>query len=46
MFDRVFFHFLYAFVAIITVAFAVLLVAGYHQGQTPPNPVDNLAVPQ
>ncbi len=46
MFDKTFFHFLYAFVAIIAVAFGVLIWTGYQQGEIAPSPVDNVAVPQ
>ena len=43
MFDKTFYHFFFAFVAIIAVAFGVLIVTGL---QTPPSPVDNVALPQ
>ncbi len=46
MFDKTFFHFLFGFVAIIGLGFAVLIAAGYEKGQTPPSPVDNVAQPQ
>lgn len=46
MFDKTFYHFFFGFVAIIFVAFTILLVAGYKDKQNSPSPVDNLAQPQ
>lgn len=46
MFDQTFFRFFFGFVAIIGLAFGVLIFTGYKQGQTPPSPIDNLAQPQ
>ncbi len=43
MFDKTFYHFFFGFVAIIGLAFGVLIWTGF---QTPPDPIDNLAVPQ
>jgi len=43
MFDKTFYHFFFAFVAIIGVAFGVLIWSGM---QTPPSPIDNVAQPQ
>jgi len=42
MFNKTFYHFFFAFVAIIGLAFAVLLITGAQQ----PSPVDNVALPQ
>ncbi len=46
MFNNSFYHFFFGFVAIIGIAFVVLLVAGYKNSQDLPEPVDNVAVPQ
>lgn len=43
MFDKTFFHFFFAFVVIIAIAFGVLIVAGSH---ITPEAVDNVALPQ
>lgn len=42
MFNKTFYHFFFAFVAIIGLAFAVLLITGAQK----PSPVDNVALPQ
>ncbi len=42
MFNKTFYHFFFAFVAIIGLAFAVLLITGAQE----PSPVDNVALPQ
>ena len=44
MFNKTFYHFFYAFVLILGLAYAVLIVAGLQKEA--PNPVDNVAVPQ
>ena len=43
MFNKTFYHFFFGFVIIIGLAFVVLLITG---AQQPPNPVDNVALPQ
>jgi hypothetical protein len=43
MFNNTFYRFFFGFVVIIGLAFAVLVITGL---QTPPNPVDNVALPQ
>lgn len=42
MFPKSFFHFFFGFVAIVTVAFGVLIWSGLQK----PDPVDNVALPQ
>ena len=42
MFNKTFYHFFFGFVAIITLAFGVLLFAGSHDAPA----VDNVALPQ
>jgi uncharacterized membrane protein YczE len=43
MFNKTFYHFFFGFIAIIVVAFGVLIIAGANVGQSP---VDNVAQPQ
>ncbi len=43
MFNRTFFNFFFGFVAIVAVAFGILIVTG---SQEQANPVDNVAQPQ
>jgi hypothetical protein len=43
MFNKTFYHFFFGFVAIISVAFVVLIVTGM---QPVPDPIDNLALPK
>jgi hypothetical protein len=46
MFNKTFYHFLFGFIAILSLGFVVLVWAGHEQGQIPTNPVDNVALPQ
>jgi len=45
MFNKTFYHFFFAFVAIIAVAFGVLIWTGMQQPPSPVNPVVNVANP-